>query len=61
MKMLAGRERDEEDLVAMWPHVGFTAEEAVAEFWKAYPAAPPDEYLCSWIEGIATKSRARRS
>jgi hypothetical protein len=58
MKVFAGRDQDEDDLVALWPLVGFTPEQVVAEFWLAYPAAPDDEFLISWIEDIAAQASA---
>ena len=56
MKLFAGRAQDHEDLVALWPLASFTPAEAVAEYWKAYPGAPEDEYLLSWVEDIACRS-----
>lgn len=56
MKMFAAREPDRDDLIALWPHLSLTPEEAVAEFWHAYPAAPDDPYLVNWIRQIAAES-----
>jgi hypothetical protein len=56
MKVRAGREQDHDDLVAMWPLVDLTPAQAVAEYWEAYPSAPEDEYLISWIEDIAAQT-----
>jgi hypothetical protein len=56
MKMFAARDRDQDDLVAMWPRLGLTPEEVVAEYWEAYPAAPEDEFLIDWIRGIADRA-----
>lgn len=61
MKLLAGREIDHDDLVALWPLSDASAEQIVDEFWQAYPAAPDDDYLISWIEDIAAEARAGTS
>jgi hypothetical protein len=56
MKMFAGRAQDHEDLVALWPLADFTPASAVSEYWRAYPGAPEDEFLISWVEDIARRS-----
>lgn len=53
MKVLAAREPDRDDLVAIWPRLGCDPEEIVAEFKEAYPAAPDDPHLIDWIRQIA--------
>ena len=53
MKMLAARDSDHDDLVALWPRLGMTPEAVLDEFTRAFPAAPEDEFLLSWIVGIA--------
>lgn len=58
MKLYAARTRDYDDLIALWPLCGFeSGAEAAAEFTRAFPHAPDDPYLASWIDGIATRSR----
>jgi hypothetical protein len=53
MKLFAGRSRDHTDLVSLWPHCGFaSAREAVEAMYEAYPAAPDDPYLESFVEQI---------
>ena len=56
MKLRAGRAQDHEDLVAIWPFAGLTPEQAVADYWEAYPGAPDDEFLLSWVEQIAARA-----
>jgi hypothetical protein len=56
MKLFAARDRDQDDLVAMWPRLGLTAETVVAQYWEAYPSAPEDEYLIDWVRGIAARA-----
>lgn len=54
MKLYAARDRDIDDLRALWPHTGFTsAQQAVEQFWAAYPHAPDDPYLDNFISEIA--------
>lgn len=53
MKVFAGRERDQDDLVSLWPQLGVTPEEVADEYWTAYPAAPADPFLADWIRQIA--------
>ena len=46
MKLYSARDRDLDDLRALWPHTGFaSAEDAVEQFWQAYPHAPDDPSL----------------
>lgn len=53
-KLYAGRAVDHDDLVALWPHCSFSsAVDAVAFYWNAYPHAPTDEHLASYVEQIA--------
>ena len=57
MKLYAGRARDHDDLVALWPRTGFaTAREAVDAMCRAYPAATQDEYLESYVADIAAEA-----
>lgn len=54
MKLYAGRDRDIDDLLTLWPVSGFrTPEEAAEMFRCAYPHAPDDPYLASWVKRIA--------
>lgn len=54
MKLYAGRDRDFDDLITLWPVSGFrTPEEAAEMFRCAYPHAPDDPYLESWVKHIA--------
>ena len=53
MKLFAGRDRDQADLVVLWSHCGFAyAREAVDAMYEAYPAAPDDPHLESFVEQI---------
>lgn len=57
MKLYAGRARDHDDLVSLWPHTQFaTAREAVDAMYQAYPAAPKDEYLEAFIADVAAQA-----
>jgi hypothetical protein len=59
MKLFAARARDQSDLVALWPHSGFaSARQAVVAMYEAYPAAPDDPFLESFVEGIIAEARA---
>ncbi len=54
MKLYAARDRDLDDLRALWPLAGFDSPQQAAEqFWQAYPHAPEDPYLANFIAGIA--------
>jgi hypothetical protein len=58
MKLFAARGRDYADLVSLWSHTGFAApEEAVEAMYDAYPAAPRDEFLESFVAEIAREGR----
>lgn len=57
MKLFAARTRDHDDLVSLWPHTGFaTPREAVQAMYDAYPAAPDDPYLESFVEQIIAEA-----
>jgi hypothetical protein len=54
MKLYAARDRDLDDLRALWPLAGFgSPQQAAEQFWQAYPHAPDDPYLANFIAGIA--------
>jgi hypothetical protein len=54
MKLYAARDRDLDDLRALWPHAGFTsANDAVEQFRQAYPHAPDDPFLINFVIGVA--------
>lgn len=54
MKLYAARDRDLDDLRALWPLTGFVSPQQAAEqFWQAYPHAPEDPYLANFIASIA--------
>lgn len=56
MKMYRGLPNDVEDMAVLWPRVGFaTAEEAVAEYFAAYPHAPEDPHLDQLICEVARR------
>lgn len=53
MKMLAARDRDWDDLVALWPLSGFNdPQEAVAEYYQAYPHEEIDPYLDRFVRDV---------
>lgn len=56
MKMHAARDRDFDDLVALWPLLEVDPEEVVAKYWEAYPSAPEDPHLLSWVVGIRDRA-----
>ena len=57
MKVHSTRATDQADLVLAWPHTTFEeAEEVVANYWKAFPGAPGDEFLIGYVEGIINQS-----
>lgn len=59
MKLLAvlNRAADYDDLVRLWPLCGFNSpEEAAAEMYEAFPAAPEDPYLADYVANIARES-----
>ena len=50
MKLFAGRAQDRDDLVTIWPHVGFASPAAAAVMYhEAYPHAEHDPYLVDFI------------
>jgi hypothetical protein len=54
MKLYRADPQDREDLIRLWPLCSFTGpEEAVDAFTGAYPHAPEDEYLGSYIADVA--------
>ncbi len=54
MKLYRAEPQDREDLVSIWPVCSFAGPEDAAEaFGQAYPQAPEDEYLASYIADIA--------
>jgi hypothetical protein len=56
MKLYRALPQDYEDMVLLWPQCGFTDAAAAADaFWRAYPHAPADEFLTSYIDGIAAE------
>jgi hypothetical protein len=58
MKLFAARGPDYDDMVALWSRCDFaSADEAVAFYREAYPNAPDDTYLVSYVETIATEAR----
>ena len=57
MKLFAGRARDHDDLVSLWPHTGFaSARQAVEAMYDAYPAAPEDPHLESFVDQIIAEA-----
>ena len=61
MKLYRAFPQDYEDLVSLWPrcHFGSSASAATA-FRAAFPHAPEDEHLTSFIEEIATAAAAEQ-
>ena len=54
MKLYAARDRDLDDLRVLWPRTSFASPGQAAEaFWEAYPHAPDDPYLASFIADLA--------
>jgi hypothetical protein len=54
MKMYRGLSNNLDDMIAMWPLIGFTdAHELVDAFMMAYPHAPQDEHLAQFVIDIA--------
>lgn len=54
MKLYAARDRDLDDLRALWPLAGFgSPQQAAEQFWQAYPHAPDDPYLANFIAAVA--------
>ena len=62
MKLYAARGSvDHDDMVRLWPHCTFTtADQAVALYRQAYPHAPDDEHLASYVEQIANEADRHR-
>ena len=61
MKLYAARAPDYDDMVRLWPHTGFQSpQQAVAAYQEAYPHAPEDEHLQSYVEQIATEAEQIR-
>jgi hypothetical protein len=59
MKLFRADPQDREDLVSVWSLFGFgDPEAAVAAFRDAYPHAPEDEYLASYIADVAADAAA---
>jgi hypothetical protein len=57
MKLYANRAQDRDDMVAIWPLTSFdTAVDAATLFQNAYPHAPDDEYLTSYVQAIADEA-----
>ncbi len=59
MKLYRADPQDREDLITLWPLCSFTdPDNAVAAFRSAYPHAPEDEYLASYIAQVAHDAEA---
>jgi len=57
MKLYAGRTRDRRDLPKIWPRTGFTsAGYAARMFREAFPHAPDDEFLSTYIETVVAQA-----
>lgn len=55
MKLYRANAQDYEDMISLWPQCDFhDPTEAATAFRSAYPHAPDDEFLVSYIEDIAT-------
>lgn len=55
MKLYAARAPDYDDLVRLWPLCSFTSpEEAVEQYYLAYPHLEHDPYLVDYVRGIGT-------
>lgn len=54
MKLYRADPQDREDMIALWPLCSFTGPDAVvAAFTSAYPHAPHDEHLASYVADVA--------
>ncbi len=54
MKLYAARDRDLDDLRALWPLTGFgSPQQAAEQLSQAYPHAPEDPYLATFIASVA--------
>lgn len=48
MKLYAARDRNLDDMRALWPLASFgSPQQAAEQFWHAYPHAPEDPYLAN--------------
>lgn len=57
MKMYRADPPDQDDMVTMWPHIGFaTAHEAVSLFYEAYPHLEEDPHLDEFVITIARRA-----
>jgi hypothetical protein len=57
MKMYRADPNDVADMITMWPHIGFkSAQEVVDAFFAAYPHAPADSGLASFIVEVAARA-----
>jgi hypothetical protein len=57
MKMYRAHPNDVDDMVAIWAQTSFlTAAKVVEAFFAAYPHAPADEHLDSFVIGIAERA-----
>ncbi len=57
MKLYRGDPQDREDMILLWPLCGFADEVVAAEAYAAaYPHAPEDEFMSSYISAIATEA-----
>jgi hypothetical protein len=55
MKLYRGSPQDHEDLISLWPRCAFAdPAAATAAFHAAFPHAPEDDHLASYIGEIAT-------
>lgn len=53
MKLYRAEPQDREDLINLWPLCSFTGPEVTVDVFKnAYPHAPEDEYLISYIADV---------
>lgn len=59
MKLYRASPQDHEDMVTLWPISGFNSPDDAADaFERAYPHAPDDEFLASYIAEIAREATA---
>lgn len=58
MKLYAARgEVDHSDMVRLWPICNFTSvADAIDLYWSAYPHAPDDEHLATYVDQIAREA-----
>lgn len=58
MKLYRAQPQDREDLITLWPLCSFTdADDAARAFCDAYPHAPDDEHLASYIAEVVREAR----